>query len=139
MKVVIDTNVFISSFLSPAGTLRQIINRWRDGKIELCLCLEILEEYCRVLTRMGMATEPEYRELLELFRRNIGISFVVIENDLDVIPEDQDDNKFLECAVAAGAKIIVSGDRHLTALQSWQGIGIVTPAVFLKTLLSKQK
>lgn len=53
---------------------------------------------------------------------------------LQVIGDDPDDDRVLDCAVAGKADLIVSGDRHLRRLKSFQGIGIVTPADFKRTL-----
>jgi predicted nucleic acid-binding protein len=53
---------------------------------------------------------------------------------LDVIREDPADNRILECAVAGKADLIVSGDRHLLKLKSYEGISIVRPIDFLRTL-----
>jgi predicted nucleic acid-binding protein len=53
---------------------------------------------------------------------------------LQVINADPDDDRILECAVAGGADLIVSGDQHLTRLKNFEGIGIVRPAYFLKIL-----
>jgi uncharacterized protein len=55
VKVVIDTNVFISAFLSPRGTPRLIIDLWKTGQVTICRCAEILTEYLEVLARMGLA------------------------------------------------------------------------------------
>ena len=52
MRVVIDTNVFISSFFG--GNPRKIIDLWRKEKITLCLSGDILEEYTKVLKRIGL-------------------------------------------------------------------------------------
>jgi putative PIN family toxin of toxin-antitoxin system len=52
LKVVIDTNVFISSFFG--GVPREIINLWKKGEIVLCLSQEIIEEYLEVLNRLGL-------------------------------------------------------------------------------------
>lgn len=56
---------------------------------------------------------------------------------LHVVADDPDDDKFLDCAVAAQAEIIVSGDEHLLSLGSFQGIQILTPAAFV-VLLSQE-
>jgi predicted nucleic acid-binding protein len=53
---------------------------------------------------------------------------------LDVIHDDPDDNRILECAVAGHADVIVSGDRHLLRLKSYEGIPIVRPVDFLRAL-----
>ena len=55
---------------------------------------------------------------------------------LNIIEEDPSDNKYLECAVSAGAQYIVSGDKHLLGLRSYQGVEILTPAAFLALLQS---
>lgn len=51
-----------------------------------------------------------------------------------VVISDPDDNKFLACAVACGAHLIVSGDEHLLTLKTYQGIAIVSPRVALRTI-----
>lgn len=57
------------------------------------------------------------------------------QEDVDAIPEDPDDNRVLECAVAGAADCIVSGDvRHLLRLREYQGIHILSPTAFLALL-----
>lgn len=131
MKIVIDTNVFVSSFLNAKGTPRRIIDMWKRGRVTLCLCAEILAEYLEVLARFGLAGEPELRELLELFRSRQGIDFVVIDNDLHAIEADPADDKFLECALKSRAACIVSGDKHLKGLVDIEGTLILSPAEFM--------
>lgn len=58
MKVVIDTNVFISSFLS-AGAPRKVIDYWKARKITICISKPILEEYLKVLERLKLKDEQE--------------------------------------------------------------------------------
>ncbi len=131
MKVVIDTNVFVSSFLSPKGTPRLIIDLWKTGRVTICLCAEILAEYLEVLTRMGLSGEPELKELLSLFKTRQQIDFVVIDNDLHIVDADPADDKFLECALNARAASIISGDKHLRALGEFKGMPILSPAEFM--------
>jgi putative PIN family toxin of toxin-antitoxin system len=131
VKIVIDTNVFVSSFLNPKGTPRLIIDLWKSGQVTLCLCAEILSEYLEVLSRFGLAGEPELRELLDLFKTRQGIEFVVIDNDQHIIEADPVDNKFLECALITRAACIVSGDKHLNGLQENQGVSIISPSEFM--------
>lgn len=52
---------------------------------------------------------------------------------LQVVKEDPDDDKFISCAVAAGAKVIISGDEHLLKLKQFAGIKIMSPKEFLDT------
>jgi len=131
VKIVIDTNVFVSSFLNPKGTPRLIIDLWKSGQVYLCLCAEILSEYLEVLSRFGLAGEPELRELLDLFKTRQGIEFVVIYNDLHIIEADPADDKFLECALKAGAVCIVSGDKHLKGLHEYKEGSILSPSEFM--------
>jgi putative PIN family toxin of toxin-antitoxin system len=131
VKIVIDTNVFVSSFLNSAGIPRRIIDLWKKGDLDLCLCAEILSEYLEVLSRMGLSGEPELKELLTLFKGRRHITFVVIENDLEVVEADPADNKFIESAVKAKAAAVISGDKHLKQLGKFEGIPILSPAAFI--------
>lgn len=134
MKVVLDSNVFISSFLSVRGPPRRIVDLWKDGGLTWCLCAQILEEYCEVLGRFGLTGTREFAQLRELFKARRNISWVVIDGLLRVVREDPDDDKFLECAVIADAGCIISGDRHLKALDPYRGIRILSPAAFLRAI-----
>jgi len=132
VKVVLDTNVFVSSFLG-SGPPRQIVDQWKVGRFTLCLCAEILAEYVDVLARLGLEGTAELRELLELFRRRSNLDFVVIGGDLRVVADDPADDKFIECARVAGAKVIVSGDRHLKGIGVYEDIRVLAPAEFVAT------
>ncbi|MBI5416982.1 putative toxin-antitoxin system toxin component, PIN family [Candidatus Poribacteria bacterium] len=128
IKVVIDTNVFISSFFG--GNPRKIIDLWKQSEIIICLSGEIINEYIEVLRRMGL--ENELKEILRLFAINFNSVFITKTPKLDVIKKDPDDNKFIECAVALDAKFIISGDKAVIAIKEYMGIKIVTPNIFLK-------
>ena len=130
MKVVIDTNVFVSSFFG--GNPRKIIDLWKDGRITLCLSGAILDEYTDVLQRIGLEDEQELEELLTLFSRGFNILFTTKTPSLKLVRNDPDDNKFVECAVALKAGVIISGDKGLLALKGYMGIKIVTPQKFLE-------
>jgi uncharacterized protein len=134
LKVVIDTNVFVSSFLNPAGTPRKIVDLWKDGRIVLCLCAEIIEEYIEVLSRLGLESEKALEELLEVFRRKAHIHFVAIDRHLKVVAADPEDDKFVECAFSAHATLIVSGDKHLLNLQRYKNIRVLSPSQFISFL-----
>ncbi len=135
MNVVIDTNVFVSSFLSLQGPPKRVIDLWKTGRIILCLSRDIIAEYVEVLARFGLAGQPELRELLDLFARRINLIFVPSPPVLSLIPYDPADEKFIACAVAARAEYVVSGDKHLLNLGTHGSIKVVTPAQFLKSFL----
>ena len=130
MKVVLDTNIFVSSFLG--GNPRTIIDLWKDGKIVLCLSREILDEYIDVLQRIGLKNEKEIEELLALFAKGFHILFTTKTPKIRAVDKDPNDDKFIECAIALKAEVIITGDRALRELEEYRGIKIVTPQQFLR-------
>ena len=131
MKVVIDTNVFISSFLNQKGNPKQIIDLWKKEEITICINKEILQEYMEVLARLGLSSEPEFEELINLFKKKVNMLFFPNTPSIDGVCDDPDDNKFLECASAADAAYIISGDKHLLKLKQFKEIKILNPKDFL--------
>jgi putative PIN family toxin of toxin-antitoxin system len=133
IKVVVDTNVFVSSFFG--GNPRKIVDLWKSGQLTLCLSKPIIDEYVGVLQRIGLKNERELRELLHLFAHGFHIIFSAKTPELHLVEEDPDDDKFIECAVALKADFIVSGDKALLAIQDYMGIRIVTPKKFLDSFI----
>jgi len=135
MKVVLDTNVFVSSFFG--GNPRRIIDLWKTGEMILCLTPPIIEEYTEVLRRLGLAAEPELEELLSLFARGTHALFSANTPNLKVVRTDPADDKFIECAVSLKAECIVTGDKALRDIGTYMGIRVVSPREFLRLLPSK--
>jgi uncharacterized protein len=129
-RIVIDTNVFVSSFFG--GIPKKIIGQWKTGKITLCLSQEIIEEYIAVLNRLGLKDKNELRLLTKLFAEGYHSIFTSRTPDICVIEDDPDDNKFIACAVALDSKIIVSGDKHLKNLDKYVDIEILSPKAFME-------
>jgi len=129
MRVVLDTNVFISSFFG--GNPRAIIDLWKDGRLTLCLSQEIFDEYIEVLRRLGLDKTQELEELLKLFATGFHIVFTTRTPEVHVVA-DPDDDKFIACALALKAQYVVSGDKALIDVRRYQGINIVTPGEFLE-------
>jgi putative PIN family toxin of toxin-antitoxin system len=130
MRVVLDTNIFVSSFLG--GTPRKIIDLWKEGRVILCLSRDILEEYVEVLQRIGLRGSKELEELLALFSKGVHMLFTTRTPIIKVVKSDPDDDKFIECAVALKAEAIITGDKALRAIGTYKGIKILTPSQFLK-------
>lgn len=130
MKVVIDTNIFVSSFLG--GNPKKIIDLWKNDKITLCLSHAILDEYIDVLGRIGMKDEAELEELLSLFSKGFNILFTTKTPKIKVVKNDPDDDKFIECAVALKADAVITGDRGVLAIKEYMGIRILTPQQFIE-------
>ncbi len=129
MRIVLDTNVFISSFFG--GNPRAIIDLWKDGRLTLCLSQEIFDEYIEVLRRLGLDNTQEMEELLKLFATGYHIVFTTRTPEVHVVA-DPDDDKFIACALALKAQYVVSGDKALIDVRKHQAINIVTPREFLE-------
>lgn len=129
MKVVIDTNIFVSSFLG--GNPRRIIDLWKKGRITLCLSKDILDEYFEVLQRIGLKNDEELKELLSLLSKGFNIIFTAKTPKINAVKDDPDDDKFIECAVALKAEVIVSGDKAVKEIGDYMGIRILSPRQFV--------
>ena len=131
MRIVLDSNVFISSFF--CGNPRTIIDLWKDGRLTLCLSQDIFDEYIEVLRRLGLDNTPELEELLKLFATGFHIVFTTRTPEIHVVA-DPDDDKFIACALALKAGCVVSGDKALVDVRLYQRIRIVTPREFLEIM-----
>ena len=129
MKAVIDTNVFVSSFFG--GKPKRIIDLWKQGRISLCLSAGILDEVVRVLQELGLGSGTELEELLKFLASSQNIEFTRKTPRLKVVKKDPDDDKFIECAVALKADLIVSGDKALLAVGEYQRYPHPLPGRFL--------
>jgi len=112
------------------GKPRQVMDLWRDGRLVLCVSDHIIAEYLEVLARFGM-TKAEAQALLTMLTDQEKVVVVRPTVRVDEIAADPEDNRFLECALAARADSIVSGDSHLLGLKAFRGIPILAPAAFL--------
>lgn len=129
IRVVLDTNVFISSFFG--GNPRKIIDLWKSGDIALCLSKPIIDEYIEVLRRLKLQDEKEIDELLSLFAHGFNVVFTAKTPELYIVEKDPGDNMFIECAVALKAGFVITGDKALRAIQQYMNIKIVSPNEFL--------
>lgn len=113
-KIVLDTNCLISS-LSRRGQYYPVWKGLQTGKYVLCVSTEILEEYAEIISQkmsvevaanvIHLLLESQYVELINPYFR------------LQLIKDDQDDDKFVDCAFAANATYIVSDDKHYDVLK----------------------
>jgi len=135
MRVVLDTNVLVSGIFF-AGPPSRILDGWLDDKFDLVVSTEILEEYRRTAKRIGEKF-PEI-DLGPLLDRIAVHALLVVPATLpDDACADRNDMKFLECALAARAECVVSGDRALLRASGYGGIEVVTPRRFLEQHLPR--
>jgi len=132
-KVVIDTNIFISGFGWDAKP-EEILKLLKQRRIINYTSIEIIEELRRVVSYPKL-------KFSDLLQSRI-IEFVFFYSEIAVpaerishITKDSEDNKFLECALAAGAEFIISGDQHLLDIAEYKTVKIVDAAAFLDMVL----
>ena len=141
LKVVLDTNIFVSSLLSKAGRPAMVLDTWRAGQYLLVTSRSIISEIRRVVEA------PNIRKKYGLSSNQIERLILLLEKDAIVvpglsavagaIPKDPTDEMFLAAALDAKADLIISGDRHLLDLGEYKDIPIFTVRQFLE-LLEKQ-
>ena len=139
MKLVLDTNTVISGFLWRKAP-RLIIDAALDGRVALATSAALIDELTEVIARAKFARKITEQglsasALLERYAKIADpIAPAIIRR---VVPADADDDHVLACALAAGADLIVSGDKHLRNLKSWQGMPIVNASDALKHIPSR--
>ena len=129
MRVVVDTNVLVSSFFG--GPPREVIERWKRGEITLCVSRDLIDEYVEVLNRLGLQADLIH-ELLELFASAYNLTFTASTSPLQVLKRDPDDNMLFECAVELEAKAIVTGDKAVRSVGRYMDVDVLTPTEFLE-------
>ena len=128
MRIVIDTNVWVSGLLW-RGMPWKLLCLAEEGEVELCITPSMLVELAEVLSYERL--QPRLQQLgltpeeLVAYALNLASVFEVPEGD-PIVVADPDDDIFLRCATVVGATCVVSGDRHLLDLGEYAGIPIIT-------------
>ena len=130
LRVVLDTNVFVSCLLSKTGLPAKILDAWRAGQYLLITSPPIVAEIKRVLetpriSKKYFITSGDIEHLIILLEKDA----LIVPGYTDVknaVPDDPSDEMFLACAMDAAADCIVSGDHHLLDISEYKGIPIIT-------------
>lgn len=137
LKVVLDTNQFVSSIISKKGLPSQLLQAWRKHAYILIISKEIIREIEQVLqyphiTKKYYLQKKDIESLIHLIEQEA----VILPNPskVNIIKDDPDDNEILACALEAEAQYIVSGDTHLLSLRQYKDIKIVTAREFLEAI-----
>ena len=131
MKVVFDTNIFISAFVIPGSKAEEAYVRCLKGGFTLCSSVAILTETAQKLREKFGWQEDKITRLLKAISRVATV--IKTQPHLNLLA-DAPDNRILECAIAAEAGFIVTGDRHLLSLKHFQNISILKLSDFLEVL-----
>jgi uncharacterized protein len=114
MKIVLDTNVFLNTF-SPSARNYWIWENLDQERLVLCVTTDILAEYEEIIASYYDDVEfaSDILDALQL----LPLQNVTKHYFFRLIPQDQDDEKFVDCAIAAGATYIVTNDKHFNVLK----------------------
>lgn len=131
MRVVLDTNVFVSAVLG--GKLGIVLDEWKVGKFTLIVTDSVAAEYIDVINRPKFKIPSD--EIVGVTDYLLDTAeFVTSVEDIFAVTADPTDNKFLEAAIAGQVDLIVSGDNHLLSLGTFREIPIINPRRFLDHL-----
>lgn len=114
-KIVLDTNCLLMC-LPKKSPFRNVWNAILAGQITLCVTTDIIEEYLEILTQ-----KTNYKianNIVSAITNSRHVEFITTYFKLHLINTDEDDNKFVDCAFAAGASCIVSNDSHFKVLKT---------------------
>ena len=133
MKVVVDTKPVISGVFF-GGMPSRVLEAWRDGRFDLVVSPDVLEEYRRVGEELtarfpGVSLAP--------FLALLVMTAEIIEPPElpEQVSRDLDDDKFIACALAGNCRLIISGDKDLLEISGYQGVKVVAPREFLESVL----
>ena len=130
MKIVLDANIFISSFFW-GGNPRTVLERAIAGIDELFITKEILDEINNVIVRPKFHADAD--EINYFINSIEEISNKIIPRKrIDNGSRDKTDNKYIECGITAHANYIISGDIHLLEIKEYETVKIVTAKEYLE-------
>ena len=136
MKITTDTNILVSSTFWTGDSLK-IIESVEKKEIDLYLSKEIIEEFSSVLNYKDIQDKIKDKNLVmkRTVEQILTMSNIIEpKRKVEIVKEDIDDNKIIECAVEAGVDYIITKDKHLLKIKEFEGIEIITPEEFVKKI-----
>jgi putative PIN family toxin of toxin-antitoxin system len=133
LRLALDTNIWISAFLTPGGTCEKLIRAPHRESLRFLTSAFILGELEEVLTRkIGLPPKMTEEQLRYVLHHSI---LVPPGKKIEAVENCEEDNRILECAVAGRASYLVTGDKsHLLPLGRYESIEIVTPRHMVELL-----
>jgi putative PIN family toxin of toxin-antitoxin system len=135
IRAVVDTNVLVSGLLRPSGNEAVIILAIHQGLVRPCFSTDILDEYAAVLARPKFAFAPEEIAALSAMLRRNGEHFEP-ETSTATSP-DPADTKFIECAEAAEADYIITGNKRDFPDAPYGAVRVVSAAELLHRIIGE--
>ena len=128
MKVVFDTNIFISAFVIPGSQAENAVLRIIEGRDVLLLSKGILDELLTVLSTKFSRDKEEISRVAVILSE---IAEWVVPSEKIKVLNDDPDNRILECAVSGNADVIVTGDKQLLRLRGYEKTRIISLKEYL--------
>ena len=134
-RIVLDTNCLIA-ILSRKGNYFPVWQGLHQGKYILCVSNDILEEYEEILSAKTNATIAS--NVIQVILNSPFVEFINTYFHFHLIEQDKDDNKFVDCAIAANAQYIVSEDSHFKHLKNipFPTVNVIRLGEFMNLLLN---
>ena len=129
MKIVFDSNIFISAFVVPKSQAEKAIFKVIEENVSLVISKEIISEILRVLAGK-FKREKEALSRTAVYLSDI--AGIVRSNRKIKVLKDEPDNRILECAVAGRADLIVTGDKEMLRLKEFEGIKNISLKEYLE-------
>lgn len=127
--VVPDTNLFMAAYWNPRSASARLLAMAEEGAIRFAMSEAVEREVMFILSRVKPRAEYVAR-----VRAVLAAALRVEPTERLQITEDPDDNKLLECAVAAHADYLATNDRHLLEVWRWEGTRIMPPGEVVRAL-----
>lgn len=133
IKAVLDTNVLLIA-LPKTSPYRPIFDALLEGVFQLPVSTSIIQEYTEIIEQK--TTSQIASNVAKLLEKLGNVHYTEVHFKWRLIEVDPDDNKFVDCAIAAQANCIVTDDKHFNVLKDidFPDVTVVTPKQFLKTL-----
>ena len=141
MRIVLDTNVLVSAFISKDGNPAALLDvALTLPEIEVVLSDEILGEFRDVLSRRKVRkrfhySQEDVSEFVSIIRN--AVSIVKPTSNIKLVEDDPDDDVIINTAYDGKDDYIVSGDSHLKAMKEFKGIVILSPKMMLDTIVKR--
>ena len=132
MKIVIDSNIFVSSFFW-GGYPQKVFDRVIYGFDELFITNEIIQEVSSVMSSNKFTANineiNDYIKIIEKYSKKI-----VSKKNSESVSRDKDDDKVLQCGVDGNVDFIITGDKDLLVLREYKSIKIIKPRNYLEII-----
>jgi len=132
MKVTLDTNFLISATQWDNSVAFKLFKKLVEINSQIFITQEILDEFKEVLEREFKYSNEEITKIIRVI---LAFSILIISTEkINIVKDDPDDNKIIECALSSNSDYIITYDHHLLKLGNYDTIKILRPEELLKVI-----